>query len=394
MRCTRILAAIAVAFAACNATTANGSGAATTAAGQTGNALDALVHDVCKKDIVLLGEDANHGSGRTFAVKTQLVRRLVEQCHFDAVVFESQVYDFIDLQHAFDRKTATAEQVGAAIGGLWSKASASKPLVDYLFRQARTGRVTLAGIDPQIGGATQLYTQQQLPAVLARHLAGSSRTACEAELARLTNWQYDDTTRYDDATRTRLRACLTEIRAAITEQSASREMLEAEHMASNLLRYLDMASGNEFDVRDRAMFDNLEWQIARLPKGTKVLVWCASVHAAKAAMPDTEGTPMGRYIHDAYSDRAAAIGFSARSGSFGRPGKTPTVLDTTAQESLESRVFASDGNTDDFRYVDQAKLARFGAITARALNYRQPQAANWATLLDGVVVLREEQPLP
>lgn len=384
----RLLAAITVALMACTA-----SAAIDTPSKVKNSALDVLVHDVCKKDIVLLGEDANHGSGKTFAVKTQLVRQLIEQCHFSAVIFESQVYDFIDLQHAFDGKAATPKMVGAAIGGLWSKASASASLVDYLFRQARDGRVTLAGIDPQVGGATQRYTQQQLPAVLALHLDGARRTVCEAEFARLTTWQYDDTTQYDDATRVRLRSCLTDIRAAVTDHKASRETVEAEHMASNLLHYLDMADGNEFNVRDRAMFDNLRWQLSRLPKRAKVIVWCASVHAVKAAMPGSDDIPMGRYLHDAYKSRAAVIGFSAWSGSFGRPGRTATVLDTASPQSLEGRVFASDGIADDIRYVDHAQLAHFGTITARALNYRQSESASWATLLDGLVVLREEQPL-
>ena len=365
---------------------------AVTAAPEPHHALDPLIKDVCGKQLLLLGEDANHGSGATLALKVELVKRLIEECHYSAVVFESQVYDFIDLQHALEQKTATPDQVTASIGGLWSKARETAPLVDYLFHQASVGRVTLAGIDPQIGGATQRYTQQRLPEVLASHLDGKRGAACEAELTRLTNWQYDDTAQYDDATRARLRKCLTDIRAAAVKHDATRETLEVEHMASNLVRYLDMANGNDFNVRDHAMFDNLRWQLARMPKDTKVIVWCASVHAAKAAMPGSDDIPMGRYIHDTYKEHAAAVGFSALSGSFGRPGKTPSVLATAAPKSLEGRVLAIDGNFDEIHYVDYPTLARFGTITARALNYQQPQAADWARLLDGLVVLREEQP--
>jgi len=378
------LAALGLALAACIPSAARGS--------EESAALDAVIRDVCQKDIILLGEDANHGSGKTLEIKTRLVRKLVEECHFSAVFFESQIYDFIDLQHAFDDKTAVPDHVAATIGGLWSKASESAPLVDYLFRQARGGRITLAGIDPQIGGATQRYSQHRLPAALALHLTGARRTTCETELTRLTNWQYDDTNRYDGIARARLRGCLTDIQSATSRHaSGNRTAAEAGQMTVNLLRYLDMADGHEFNVRDRAMFDNFGWQLSRLPKGAKVIVWSATVHAVKNAMPNGADVPMGYHVHQAYGDRAAAIGFTALTGSFGRPGKTPTALDTATPQSLEGRVFAQ-GN-GDIRYVDRAQLTEFGSIQARALNYRKSEPAHWATLLDGVIVLREEQPM-
>lgn len=371
---------------------AAGSSFATLPASNEHAALDAVIGDVCEKNIILLGEDAHHAGGETLEIKTRLVRKLIEECHFSAVFFESQIYDFIDLQHAFDDKTAKPHHVAAAIGGLWSEASESAPLVDYLFRQASGGRITLAGIDSQIGGATQLYSQHRLPAALAQHLAGMRRTACETELARLTKWQYDGTNRYDDIARARLRSCLTDIQSSSTRHaSGNLTATETGQMTASLLRYLDMVAGHQFNVRDRAMFDNFGWQLSRLPEGAKVIVWCATIHAVKKAMLGGPGVPMGYYIHQAYGDRAAAIGLTALSGNFGRPGKIPTALDTPSPQSLEGRVSA-DGS-DSIRYLDRTQLTEIGSIQARALNYRKSEPADWATLLDGVIVLREERPL-
>src|SRR5690606_35852438 len=70
-------------------------------------ALDRLVADTCDKQVVLLGEDSHHGSGGTMEVKTTIVRRLVDECGFSGVLFESQVYDFLDLERAFARGDAT-----------------------------------------------------------------------------------------------------------------------------------------------------------------------------------------------------------------------------------------------------------------------------------------------
>lgn len=382
---SKFLLGFALALCAC---VASASGAPV--ASNQHHALDALVKDVCGKQLVLLGEDANHSSGATLALKVELVKRLVNECHYSAVLFESQAYDFIDLQHAIDARTATTEQVNAAIGGLWSKARETVPLVDFLYANGMAGRSSLGGLDPQIGGATQRYTKQQLPTLLAGYLPVAHREDCETEFTRLTNWRYDDSFDYDAATRMRLRSCLTDIQATIAQHEASKTIREAGVMANNLLRYLDMSDQKDFNVRDRAMFDNIIWNLSRLPKDAKVIVWCATVHAVKGYMPNSTDISMGALIHAAFKNRAAAIGFTALSGSFGRPGKPPTVLTVASPESLEGRVFAEAGNA--IRYLDHKQLAGLGAVAARPLNYRKSESAEWATLLDGLVVLQEERP--
>ena len=99
---------------------------------------------------------------------------------------------------------------------------------------------------------------------------------------------------------------------------------------------------------------------------------------------------MGALVHAKFKDRAAAIGFSALSGSVGKPGKPASVLAMASPESLEGRVFAGKGG--DIRYLDRKQLLGFGTVAARPLNYREFQTATWAELLDGLVLLREEQP--
>lgn len=353
-------------------------------------ALDALVADVCHRQLVLLGEDANHGSGATLALKVDLVQRLVTECNYSAVLFESQLYDFLDLQLAIAARTATPDQVRSVIGGLWSKARETATLAEFLHGRAMEGRLTLGGLDPQVGGATQRYSQQRLPAALAAYLSEPRAQACETEIARLTNYRYDDSISYDSATRARLRRCVTEIQGGIASRSTAPAAREAAVMATNLLHYLDMSDGDAFNVRDRAMFENLRWHLSQLPAGARVIVWCATVHATKSPRQGTTEMPLGTLVHDAFGDRAAAIGFSALAGSYGRPGRPAAVLDTAPPSSLEGRALA--GFDGDARFLDRRALAAFGTVVGRALNYRKPEPADWATLLDGVVVLREERP--
>src|SRR5262249_17538251 len=59
--------------------------------------LDGLVDDLCTKSVVLLGEEGHHAGGHTVEVKSELVKRLIERCGFNAVYFESSAYEFYDL---------------------------------------------------------------------------------------------------------------------------------------------------------------------------------------------------------------------------------------------------------------------------------------------------------
>lgn len=350
--------------------------------------MDRLVADVCGKQVVLLGEDSHHGSGSTLEAKAEIVERLIGECHFSAVFFESQVYDFIGLREALSDKLATPAQVADSIGGLWSTTAEMDPLIDYLFRAASDRQVVLAGLDLQTGGATNFYTQQRLPSRLARYLEGRERARCEVALHRLTNWEYDDESLYDDNAIRQLRSCLVDIQAGIAKH-ADTSAADSTFMASNLMQSLDMPS--DAGLRDAAMYKNFLWLRQRLPANAKIVVWCATIHARKTGA-DQPGaaTPMGAYIHELLGARAAAIGFSALSGSYGRMGRQTVELIPAAPDSLEGRALAHyDGPV---RYVDSRQLHAYGKIAGRAIEYGKPQSRDWGDVIDGLVVLRQEQP--
>lgn len=364
-------------------------GAAAKSASPPGE-MDRLVRDVCNKDVVMLGEDAHHGSGATLETKAMLVRRLVDECGFSAVFFESPIYDFMDLERAFADKTATRVQVADAIGGLWSTTREADPLIAYLFERARAGSLRLGGIDPQFGSATSLYTQRRLADEFGAYLPDDRRKTCRYEIDRLGNWRYEGEHDYDDAVRARLRGCTDEIERAATQRGDA-AALRVARMALNLRRYIDMPA-SPFNARDQAMYDNLAWLRARLPRAAKTVVWCATVHASKADIPGRPGAvPMGIHVQRALGDRAAAIGFSALGGGYAPMGSPEATLPPAASGSLEQRAFEAPGG--DLRYLDARKLAALGAIEARPLDYARPATANWAERLDGLIVLREERPV-
>lgn len=356
--------------------------------------LDRLVRDVCRRDIVVLGEDANHGGGRTLEIKVELVKRLVERCGFGGIVFESSMYAALDLERSLSRGDATEADIVDATGQLWFGAQEAQPLPPFLLQAARDGRLRIGGMDIQPVARPGRYTGSRLATEFAAVLDPSRQTTCAAEIQRHNRHAYDDAHPFDDAAQARLRACVDAVREAAGASGGDTALAR---MAEAYGRYLDMAMSGDGDVRERAMFDLLMWHRARWPPGTKLLVWCATVHGAKALHNVAPAMrPMGADLHARFGKRAAVIGFTALSGAFGQGGAHPPLRLREAPplalevRALEARASEAPG---ELRYLDAKRLARLGIASARPINYRSVHAADWSKVLDGLLVLREERPI-
>lgn len=351
--------------------------------------IDRVVQAVCSKDVVLLGEDLHHAGAATLTVKVRLVERLVRQCGFSGVVFESQFYDMLDFDHAVAGGTTSRQQLSDAIGAVWSRYPVFAPLVDWLYRGAKSGRVHVGGMDPQVGGITAHFSSDRLPALLSSVLAGERRAECESVISRHNRWEYDDVHPFDAAALNRLRDCVRDIGGRLGAMGR-RAPPDLHAMASSYADYLDfVAQAGSVEVRDEAMYRNFRWLRAQWPKGTRIVVWTASVHAAKS--PTGAFQPFGSYVHADFGSRAAAIGFSAFAGSYGNVGGhgAAHALDPAMPGSLEAKAFAAPG-VASWCFLDQTSLQAMGRVSSRVLDYGKPDTSDWSQVLDGVVVLREE----
>lgn len=353
--------------------------------------LDRLVADLCDKQVVLLGE-SDHGDGRTWELKTELVRALVDACGFDSLFIESGMYDFLALDHALAAGTAAPRDVANAIGALWSEARETQAWISYVHAAASAGALKLRGLDDQIH-STAYYAQRELPAALAAHLPPARKDECEVRISRHHLWTYDEAHPASPESRAELLSCLQEIESVLAkkEPETSAELA----MARNLVRWVsrDSISNNQelFNARDRSMFDNFQWQRERLGERSKTIVWCATIHAAR----DLDGvdayrgySPLGQYIHAHYGERAAAIGFTALSGASQPRGRARIELRDAPPDSLEGQALAPE---QTLRYLDAAALRALGSVDARPIGHVFRRAA-WHEVLDGLVVLRSEAP--
>ena len=357
------------------------------------DAIDQLVAQVCDKQVVMLGEDAQHGSGATLQAKAEVVRRLVERCGFDAVHFESQLYDFLDFEAAVRAGRATPALLADAIGGFWATTADMQTLIAFLFDRASRSGLDVQGLDPQLGGATQRYAQDRLPGELVSSLGENEREACRADMARFTGWVFDAATPFDDAFRRRVTHCAARVRESASPRDPAAGADVVVRLAENFRMAVALAGKADLDMREQAMFDNLVWLASRRVPAPRIIVWCATAHALRQGRGGSAFSPLGERLAARFGDRIAAIGFSAAAGSIAPPRSAPTPIEPAPAASLEGRAFAgASAPAGDAVFVGRPTLAALGPISSRVVSVARWRTEDWSALLDGILVLREERP--
>lgn len=353
--------------------------------------MSAAVRDMCASDVALLGEGANHGDGRSLAFKAALVQRLVEQCHFDAIVFEGSSYDFLEL----DRRRRHGEPVtramlSSAVGGLWNRNDEIQPLITWMHESLVAGRLRLGGMDDQLGSAGAFYSISEMPAELSGLLATDRADLCKAVFRQLIHGQLGTS----EAERAPLAACLSEIRSAVEAMPGSADRDVRLQNLANIDRYVSRQGSDTaayIEGRSHSMWLNYQWWVAnRFPRGARVIVWGATAHLsreARAYPPFATTTNFGSYVDRTYGGRAYFLGFGAASGTY-MEGNQVRVRAQAAPGSLEAAALAA--SSADLTYLDQAALQRLGQQPATVFS-PAPVVARWSEVVDGVIVFREER---
>jgi erythromycin esterase-like protein len=360
-------------------------------------ALAAAARDLCSRDVALIGENDAHGDGSGIAFKVALIHRLVSKCHFNAVFFEASHYDFL----AFTRAVRTGapvspNMVSSSLGWLWNHDAEVAPLIPFLFAEAKAGRVTLGGLDDQVGARDAFYSLDKMLTEVTAPLPVARAAECRERLRQRAWFDYSATAPHDEASRTRLQLCLTEIAAAFRgEKNRSNRDFHLELVANlqrDIARDFD-APGLYFAGRDRSMYLNLRWLAPRLPSRSKIIVWAENVHVAKDDTADLTfggGRNLGSWIHQAYGRRAFTLEFSSASGSFRYAKRDIRRLPEASPDSIEAQTLR--GTDRDIVYVGPRQLAAMG-VRAGGVFELHPIKANWSRIADGLIVFRTEHPV-
>jgi erythromycin esterase-like protein len=366
------------------------------------NDTDPVMHALCGKSVALLGESPVHGFGKTLKFKVELVRRLIDECHYNAFFIESGMYDFLNIQKRLNSgQEVTEPMISAAIGGLWATHEV-QPLIPFLLDRAKARRVILGGLDDQLQRGT--YAQREMASDLVEYLQGDEKARCLAILQKHALWQYTDDFPYGPKDKALILGCLDSIATSLAKAPSraapfreyhgamieSLKSLFAWDFRQDVPKDVDESILNLND-RDHWMYVNFQWLLSRLPAHSKVIVWAANVHVAKdlSSVPGEEGlVPLGSYIRREFKDRAFALGFSALSGSYAFVGQPVRQLSDAPDTSLEWRSFAN--RDSDIVYLSLKQLRKFGSVGARPMG-TDFKTARWDDVLDGLVVFREER---
>jgi erythromycin esterase-like protein len=341
--------------------------------------VDGVVHAVCQKQIVLLGELPTHGEAHAFDAKSRIADRLIAQCGFTAVLFEAAIYDFLGLERAAQTRTATPEQLDNAIGRFWWTRELT-PWRRALFEAATRQRVVVGGLDDQVS-ITSHYAKAALPRLIAAASSESTATECRHTVSRHVGWTYDANNPFDEREQLRLQQCAGNAAGAAaanrSHDAADRVMLES------FARYADRQRPGVTSGRDESMYRNLVWYLDRLPANSRVVIWTATVHAARQRGSRSE-VPLGARVVERWGDRVATVGFTAYAGYTSMAGRPPSPISDAPPDSLE----ATATREAAWALLDSENLRAIGRVPSRLLG--KFVSETWSDYFDAVVVIRQE----
>jgi erythromycin esterase-like protein len=336
----------------------------------------------CGATTVLLGE-ASHGTASAIDLKAALVKELVTRCGFTHVVFESQLYDFEALKGKYATSSASMGDLLNAIGGLWATARELDDLALFLHGRALAHELTLSGIDGQVGGAMNLYSQTALAADLTASLPPERRTHCAAEIQRLNQWRFDASHPNDERFKAGLSDCLRDADLATPEADVARRLL-----LSSYAGFLSLSEKDYANQRDRLMFRNFSSIMRSMPPRTKSIVWTASRHALLAEYRDI--VSLGSLLSRESPGPVKAIAFVAKGGTYGFQGKPAQTIDAAPPGTVEADAFPG-GSEAGVAFLAGPELSRLSGRPSRLLGYGKFLEGPWAKLFDGVFVARSER---
>lgn len=363
--------------------------------------VDPVVRALCGKQVALLGEPPVHAFGKTLEFKVQLVRRLVDDCHYDALFMESGTYDYIEIENVLKAGgSVTDGMISAAIGGLWANDEVQL-LVPFLRAKVNSRSFTLGGLDDQIGAGT--YASRGMASDLVKYLHGGERSRCLGIVQRRLSWQYTPEAPYSSSDKEQVLGCLNEIEGGLSQPGekkntgAGGDKMMVDSLRRNLARDFtedDFTKNGEelkwINDRERSMYLNFKWLFSQLPPHSKVIVWAATVHVAKdlTGINGFRGrVPLGSYIKRDFKRRAFSLGFSAYSGEYAFVHQPVRALSAAPASSLEGQAFAYAKS--DSVYLSRKQLGRYGSVAARPLG-TSLEPAHWDKVLDGMVIFRKE----
>ena len=154
-------------------------------------------------------------------------------------------------------------------------------------------------------------------------------------------------------------------------------------MLERFARYADRQRLCVTSGRDESMYRNLVWYLERLPANSRVVIWTATVHAARQRGSRSE-VPLGARVVERWGNRVGTVGFTAYAGYTSMAGRPASPISDAPPESLEATATSESA----WALLDSEKLRAIGRVSSRLLGKFGSETGS--DYFDAVVVIRQE----
>lgn len=367
--------------------------------------------------IVFLGE-ASHGEGGAILGRTRLVKYLHQRRGFDVLVWEGGFYEAPKVWDALRNGDDPVEALDLGVPRAWSWAGEIEPLARYVAAQARGPRPLYhAGYDAQLWSGSRTGRIDELRAFL-KTLALDATVENDRLLWQGLGWSLasDDPAAADPIAVERFAERVERLRQAIdARQRDPLSRLWQQHLENAVAnarqqqrQRLEMAakdstSWSGFNTRDEQGARNLLWLAKDRYRAHKLIVWSATIHAARnIAGVDTRdpawsyvgARPTGDHVWNALGKQIYALGFVALEGG-GRLGDQAWQIKQAQHPAAELEELLGAAGFET-AFLDYRRIPRGGEWLREPMLSRpfaeHAKIARWPDVLDGIVFLREMKP--
>ena len=353
------------------------------------------------KRIVILGE-TGHADGKTFEIKSELIKYLNADNEYDVVLEGMGFLDGAVLQGILPPLCIDSNylDVANAWNPLWSQTKEAVPFVEAM----RSGKVRYWGMDCQ----PSLSDYFLIPYLLASSpsvssvLGGSAFDSLMAIHDRMigmdTTLTHNELDYFDSK--------INQARKSLEEETDLEKKAILDMAIDNALAFSGQvrlgftewdAQNEGINIRDRQMAENVEWYLNHFHE-RKVIIWTANFHGAKkinqinyGKEPDPElynkYVLLGEHLEKAFSRQVYSLAFTSGGGSTGyfyANDGTAIVPDPTSMEFQLSQRGMEYGFCDLSQRKDWADVV----FNSTLLGY-DCKSGKWAQAFDGVFYMKK-----
>lgn len=296
--------------------------------------------------IVMLGE-LTHGDGTTFQLKCQLIQFLHDSLGFDALVWESGLYDCQKMNEALKTDQPLTEVARMGVFSHWSRGTESFPVFTYARATvSSTSPLSMTGFDIQpSGSASNGMSAAMLSWFEGRNeLTEPARDRINAALNALKEAkQQSQATKIEEANASLIELSF-EFKTALdrnpvglekhwgSEAAFRRQVINSAAKYAEMMRLWKKSAAGQapmsasYNLREQGNFENLRWLIRGPYRNKKVIVWAHNVHIFKGLPEVGSGTKqrpssgqldsMGRLLGAEFGSKVYSIGVISNGGKW------------------------------------------------------------------------------